>query len=170
MPRVRRALIGRQVADLLRDAPRKKAVDVELIAGRLGADVRRRDLDPELSGLMQRRGREVVIGINEHHLPARQRFTIAHELGHWLLNHGDTVVDNVQRRDAVSSQGTDVNEMEANAFAAELLMPSSWLREEVPPRMLSPLDEDVTTALAEKYEVSKEAMTFRLINLGLMEA
>ena len=170
MPRVRRSLILRKVGELLRDAPRKQAIDVDQVALSLGADVRRRRLDAGLSGLMRRRGQHVVIGINEVHSPTRQRFTLAHELGHWLLNHGDTVVDTVERRDELSSQGINVNEMEANAFAAELLMPGEWLRDDGPPRMLSPLDEDAIRGLATKYEVSLEAMTFRLINLGLMEA
>ena len=170
MLRVRRSLIVHKVGELLRGAPRKKAINVDAIARKLGADVRRRSLDAGLSGLMHRQGQHVVIGINEGHSRARQRFTLAHELGHWLLNHGDTVVDTVERRDELSTQGTNVNEMEANAFAAELLMPGDWLREEVPPRMLSPLDEDVIQCLAEKYQVSREAMTFRLINLNLMEA
>ena len=170
MLRVRRSLIVRQVRELLREAPRKQAVDVDEIARNLGTDVRRRPLDTGLSGLMHRRGQHVVIGINEGHSSTRQRFTVAHELGHWLLNHGDTVVDTVERRDELSAQGTNVNEMEANAFAAELLMPGDWLREEGPPRMLSPLDEDFIQRLATKYQVSREAMTFRLINLHLMEA
>ena len=171
MLRARRSLIVRKAEELLREAARQQPVDVDAIARVLEADVRRRPLDSGLSGLMRRRGQQVVIGINNRgHSPERQRFTLAHELGHWLLNHGDTVVDTVERRDELSAQGTNINEIEANAFASELLMPRNWLREEVPPRMLSPLDEDVIRRLASKYRVSREAMTFRLINLGLMEA
>ena len=54
----------------------------------------------------------------------RQRFIIAHELGHVMLNKGRSFVDEAATIDAP----TDSVEIEASKFAAELLMPESWFR------------------------------------------
>jgi Zn-dependent peptidase ImmA (M78 family) len=73
------------------------------------------------------------------HVPAaaftafvRQRFTIGHELGHLTLHHGhDLILERLVRlnfRDATSSTANDEEEIEANHFAAELLMPHDFLR------------------------------------------
>lgn len=173
MPRVRRRRIKREVDQLLAgtriSAP---PVDVDAVAAWKGAVVRKAPLEQELSGLLHRRGEQMVIGINTRHVPRRQRFTLAHEIGHWLLGHGDTVVDKnpgVLRRDTVSSSAVDSDEIEANAFAAELLMPEEWIRSDAGQTVLGPMDEDLVNELADKYDVSTQAMTFRLVNLGLMK-
>ena len=68
-----------------------------------------------------------MIGVNDLHAPRRQRFTIAHEVGHLEMHKGrPLVLDHVRMnmRDATSSTATDVEEIEANQFAAAILMPS----------------------------------------------
>ena len=72
-----------------------------------------------------------MIGVNEDHHSNRQRFSIAHEIAHFVLHHGDTYIDKGYRvhfRDLESGSGTKREEMEANAFAAALLMPAVWVR------------------------------------------
>lgn len=172
MPRVRRALIERRVLELLdQSGLLQPPVDVYAVAERLGLDVRTRPLDKELSGFMQRTDGGAVIAVNADHTPNRQRFTLAHELGHWSLDHGDAVIDSHLYRDQLASAGENVVEIEANTFAASLLMPAEWLRDDVPAsRVLGPLDEDVTDDLARLYQVSQQAMAFRLMNLGLMKS
>lgn len=150
-------------------------VPVEQIVRNLGVEIIRTTTQDELSGFMLRdgsRGRN-VIGVNAGHSPTRQRFTIAHELGHYLLHHGNPVhVDGVasyriDRRNPSSSRGDEPHEIEANMFAAELLMPEEFLREDVErgdePVDLS--DDSDIERLAAKYQVSSTAMTFRLANL-----
>jgi Zn-dependent peptidase ImmA (M78 family) len=107
------------------------------------------------------------------HPEVRQRFTIAHELGHWRL-HGkkEVIVDHLVRidfRDDRASAATHHEEIQANAFAAELLMPSEFILLELKKRGLSEAEGvgEVVEDLAERFEVSQQAMEYRLVNLGL---
>ena len=65
----------------------------------------------------------------------RQRFTIAHELGHRALHPGrELILDvpvRVNLRDKTSSMASDIEEIEANAFAATLLMPEQMIRDQL---------------------------------------
>ncbi|MCZ7459189.1 ImmA/IrrE family metallo-endopeptidase [Streptomyces sp. WMMC940] len=131
--------------------------------------------DGDVSGMLLRReGQPPVIGVNGAHPERRQRFTIAHELGHLLLHPGrEIVLDRpvrVNLRDKTSSMATDQEEIEANAFAASLLMPAEMVRRELV--KLSPAvrqdPDDCTARLADVFQVSTAAMGFRLINLGML--
>jgi Zn-dependent peptidase ImmA (M78 family) len=147
-------------------------VRVEEIARQLGVTLVMETLDRNVSGLLFRQGEDKAIGVNAAHPVVRQRFTIAHEIGHLRLHPGkDLILDHVRvnLRDDVSSHGTDREEREANAFAAELLMPTS----EVASQVRRVLDRGGTTDsrfiadLALLFDVSEQAMEFRLVNLGL---
>ena len=113
-----------------------------------------------------------IIGVNSRHAPSRKRFTIAHELGHLLLHaqsgvHVDEAV--VQMRDRKASEGTDEQEMEANRFAAELLMPRRFLEEDLQSMGAIHADsEQAITGLAKRYGVSPQAMAIRLSSLKLV--
>jgi Zn-dependent peptidase ImmA (M78 family) len=103
----------------------------------------------------------------------RQRFTIAHELGHRALHPGrELILDvpvRVNLRDKTSSMASDLEEIEANAFAATLLMPEQMIRDQLnqlpPARRREP--DAAAEALARIFKVSTPALNFRLINLGL---
>jgi Zn-dependent peptidase ImmA (M78 family) len=150
-------------------------VDVERIATTLGLSIERKDVDPSVDGFLLRTRRldKGVIGVNTHHHINRQRFTVAHELGHFLLHKGDTVhVDQaaphqIKLRDVNSSSGTDLEEIEANAFAAELLMPEPFLARDLRTRSKREIlnNDDLLSELAEKYTVSSRALTLRIVNL-----
>jgi len=165
-----RAIAERLLAEYdVKQAP----VPVEQIAKARGAVVHRTPADDDLSGFLYRKlsGRQAVIGVNAKHHPNRQVFTIAHELGHFLLHEADDVhVDRgfqVKLRSGASSEGTDIEEKEANLFAAELLMPKSFLEKDLAEiDEVDLVDEDQIAALAGKYGVSTQAMTFRLAYLG----
>lgn len=152
-------------------------VPVERIARLRGADIRYVSFDGDISGMLAREGGRFVIGVNALHPKTRQRFTIAHEIGHLELNHlgqygeHDILVDRhfkVMLRDEKSSQASDPMEIEANAYAAELLMPTSMLVAERELRSLGVdyEDDDLINNLATRYRVSRQAMTFRLANLA----
>lgn len=151
-------------------------VDVEGLAEALGADVRRQPFDGDVSGMLLRDGQRTLIGLNERHSPSRQRFSIAHELGHLILHRGKQLfVDHTVRvnlRDSHSATGTEREEIEANAFAAQLLMPEPLVLLAV--QALRKQDEALTDAqlpdvLADQFDVSVQAMGFRLINLGIID-
>lgn len=154
-------------------------VSVGDIAHGEGAQIVRQRFEGSESGFILRDGKLSVIGINTLTSRRRQRFTIAHELGHMLLHDGrPLIVDHsirVNFRNDTSSAATDDEEIEANTFAAALLMPR--------PLMLSHLKayltgmtqsggsisrEDLIAKLAREFDVSVEAMGYRLINLGIL--
>lgn len=152
-------------------------VDVEAIAEALGIVIRYVEEPSPVSGvLVQDDNGSPIIGVNYNHHPNRRRFTIAHELGHYRLHRGkrNMFVDReVFRRDEVSSLAVDRLEIEANAFAASLLMPEDELLADAERaiRRLGPKPdaERLSKNLARQYSVSKQAMSFRLANLGIIQ-
>jgi len=145
-------------------------VPVEVIAHYLGAQIRYSPFDGELAGMLVRReGGETVIGVNSAHHINRQRFTIAHECGHLYLHKGkDVYIDrsfrvSVSRRDERSTQAIDPDEIEANRFAAELLMPCDKILDDIVELDIE--DDEVLKDLADKYEVSVQALTYRINGL-----
>ena len=142
-------------------------VPVEQIARRQGITVQSIPLDDELSGMSFVRGGVSVIVVNSAHHPNRQRFTMAHELAHHVLHKG-YLADHVHvdkgilRRDQRSSEGADIKEIEANAFAAELLMPKACVRQF---QNVDINDDFELAQLAKKFKVSASAMAIRLDNL-----
>ena len=154
---------------------RKASVDVHDLAQKMGIEVRIEAVDNDLSGFLFRdaQSNKAIIGVNDSHHENRQRFTIAHEIGHYLLHAGEPVhVDGanvafrLNHRDAMSSTGSDDSEREANLFAAELLMPARFLEKDLKSRDIDLLDDKLVRELAEQYKVSTQALTFRLANLG----
>jgi Zn-dependent peptidase ImmA (M78 family) len=111
--------------------------------------------------------------VNSSQHENRQRFTIAHELGHYLLHKGTKLHFDedfrIDYRDATSSDATKREEVEANGFAAALLMPERILMRDW--RRLEPNDKEIPEtirALAKRYRVSHKAMELRLVNLGFI--
>ena len=130
-----------------------------------------------MSGFVLREnGTAPIVGINSYHPSVRQRFTMAHELGHLLLHkasklHIDQTDFSIKFRDEQSSDGSDREEREANAFAAALLMPQVFLEADL--RKLGDIglhDDQKIQALAKRYGVSLQAMLIRLTSLRLIES
>ena len=140
-------------------------VDVILVASQCGVPVVTMDVDNALSGLIVEFDQGPVIGINGADTVNRQRFSIAHELGHFVLKHLDTFhVDlSTSSRDGDPPNYNWRHERAANAFAASLLMPESLVRRAF-------IETTSSALLAEIFEVSVVAMGFRLQNLGLSTA
>ena len=146
-------------------------IPVERIARDLGAIVRHFPLDEELSGLIYIKDDRKIIGVNALHHIHRQRFTIAHEIGHLILHsdrikrqvHVDKKFPVVFHRDAQSTQGIDRIEIEANQFAAALLMPEHIIRGVVGKQ--HDIDDNPIEKLARKLRVSRQALEFRIGSL-----
>lgn len=147
----------------------KAGFDVEVLVKKLNIDIIPEKLDDDVSGLFVRIDDKPVISYNKYENSlGRKRFTIAHELGHYIL-HSDKALfidktPKVMFRNSASSSGEDLQEREANHFAAALLMPIKLIKEEInniPDNIRNPIEY-----LAKKFKVSEQAMTFRLANLG----
>lgn len=147
-------------------------IDVEAIVKALGIAIRTQELEDSVSGMLVMKGGRTTIGVNENHHSNRQRFTLAHELGHFLLhsNLSSIFIDAsiIFFRDGTSSEGSKAQEIEANAFAAELLMPEKQLREIINNQPLDAFDEGAVRRLATQFGVSSQALTIRLTKLELI--
>jgi Zn-dependent peptidase ImmA (M78 family) len=173
---IRRRKIEGLVEDLLATHKVKKApVPVEKIVKAQGARIFYQSLEDDMSGFLFRDGSQVVIGVNTHHAPVRQKFTTAHELGHLMLHdqeqlHVDHNFRVVRLRDGTSSEGIDEDEREANLFAATLLMPKAFLDKDLAGYdFFDLLDDRILVDVARKYGVSTQALVNRLKNLGYIE-
>lgn len=128
------------------------------------------EMDDDHSGFLLVENGVATIAINEAHHPNRQRFTAAHELGHYILHSQGRdrfFVDKAYFRGPEASAGTQAAEIEANRFAACLLMPAEMLKEYASRQPLTDLE---IYRLSTVFEVSEQAMTLRLTNLGLIDA
>lgn len=137
-------------------------VDPIFIARELGIGVYVAPLEQGVGGmLVNQPGKQPTIYLSADDHRNRQRFTCAHELGHWMKRAGkgsDWAF--VDRRDQLSGRGTDPSERYANAFGAALLMPADAVG--------SLADRMSVEAMARHFGVSPQAMGLRLNNLNLV--
>lgn len=141
-------------------------IDPILIANKLGIKVYEVNFkDNNMSGIITKQDDKVVIYIEKDHHPNRQRFTVAHEIGHYILHiKNDSVHQYIEYQ---RNDNYDPKEVEANNFAGALLMPKdkiikTWNK-------YKELTIDVLiTILSKEFIVSESAMRIRLNNLGLI--
>jgi Zn-dependent peptidase ImmA (M78 family) len=154
--------------ETIRKHQKSAPVEVVPIAQALGLSVYRVTSWPDATSGMIARDAErggacgFAIYVNAKHSEVRRRFTIAHEVAHFVL-HRDLIGDGITEDALYRSGLSDAVEREANGLAAEILMPKHLVRDAVMGGMRG-LPE-----LATKFNVSQQAMEFRLINLGLLE-
>jgi IrrE N-terminal-like domain len=156
-------MIDEQHKEIVADFIAEEPVKLAGLAGALGLEVFKSPLKPDVSGLIEPSDSAPSgfrIRINRHEMAERQRFTLAHEIAHYLLHRdkiGGGVVDNVMYRSNLSSK----LEVEANKLAADLIMPRALINKQLAD--LHNLDtDDKITALAERFRVSQAAMRIRL--------
>jgi len=105
-------------------------IPVGQIAKELGLTVNSSTLPAGISGEIKLVDSNYVIRVNRHDIKARQRFTVAHEIAHYLLHRdliGDGISDDILYRSALS----DTLEAEANRLAADILMPMGIINEQL---------------------------------------
>lgn len=115
----------------------------------LGLAVERVTMD--CSGMLLPAERRILVNADEHE--TRQRFTIAHELGHWICQCLEGTAEPVYCRANDVDESARALEREANVFAAELLMP----------------EEEVRRGGNNRFGVSDLAYRWRLYSFGLGE-
>jgi Zn-dependent peptidase ImmA (M78 family)/transcriptional regulator with XRE-family HTH domain len=130
-----------------------------------GADVAIVMLDAGFDGLAASSDDAKLIVLGTSQVPSRQRFTLAHELGHLLA--GDDQGVHLDRDVYDKAQAKDPTEMRANSFASAFLMPEKILREAVGPNGLM---EPGFAALACDLKVTPSALAFRLKELRLIDS
>ncbi|WP_211099119.1 ImmA/IrrE family metallo-endopeptidase [Acuticoccus yangtzensis] len=144
---------------------RPQEIDLEAIAWLQGAKVKYRPLDSCEACIRgsAELGR-AIISINEDAMPRRQRFSLAHEIGHWEWDRGKIL--RCKKEDINGSQGRlrgISRERMANKFAAELLMPEGMLKKAL--RDFRKFDMYVVRQLSAEFDVSRTAMAYRLVEL-----
>ena len=145
-------------------------VDVEGLSLALGLKVEKQNLSDDICGMIKKGEGGYIIVVNQNQSLVRQRFTIAHELGHYIYHRskiGDGIVDTVLYRQTVYDgiNNSEINardEQQANNFAANLLMPISLITE-----INKKAGKTDPKILAEKLNVSIQAISIRLSNLSL---
>lgn len=152
------------VLEELEITTREPLLDIERICMKRGVAVKAERLD-RLYGALIRHNR-LILHNRTIPEPGKQRFTIAHELGHWEMHPGLNQVFACTAEDIQAYRGS-AHELEANAFAAELLMPGFLISD-----TLSRMGPTVTTAvrLAEHYQTSFTAAVLRMIQFTQLPA
>ncbi len=165
--------------DLISKTSRKAYTftDVHEIARRLNIEILegefRDNFGRNISGLMKVSGKngKPIIAVKSSDSEERKRFTIAHEIGHFVLHgnelsHVDSDLEAVIYRDKSSAMATNTKEIQANQFAAELLMPTDEIKTLMLKKQKS--GEDITktiTEISENYKVSSLAATIKVTSL-----
>ncbi|EHD19596.1 MULTISPECIES: ImmA/IrrE family metallo-endopeptidase [Brenneria] len=135
-------------------------IAVGAIAKALGITVKRSTLAAGISGEIKEEDGNVVIRVNRHDVKERQRFTLAHEIAHFLLHRdriGDGITDDILYRSKLS----DFMEVQANRLAADILMPGHLIQPKLK-EFTELRDEEKYEKLADIAEVSTTAIKIRL--------
>jgi Zn-dependent peptidase ImmA (M78 family) len=162
--------VAQYMDDILQNAYEGGKVDFNILCSRLNAKVFSADFaDSEVSGMVRREtDGSFSIYLNQKHHENRQRFTLAHELGHIIsFNTGSysrekLLLDGFIERKTLHKI-TDPAETEANEIAAYILMPAVFIEPYIA-KTQNPTIED----LAKEFGVSTAAMSVRLNRLGYM--
>lgn len=120
--------------------------------------IRYEEMDQSQSGSLNYESGGWIIRVNSIHNKKRQRFTLAHELGHYILHKNKTT----DFRDTTFFRNEDKTSLEymANDFASALLMPDEKVKECVKEGIRKISD------LADKFEVSSSAMRYKVERMG----
>jgi hypothetical protein len=155
--------MSESIKDIIRRHVAETPVKLGALAADLGLEVFKSPLKPGISGLIEPSDTAPSgyrIKINRHESLERQRFTLAHEISHYLLHRElirSGVVDNTMYRSNLSSR----HEIEANKLASLIVMPDSAVEKLKTELAHLPLDEKVHK-MASALRVSESAMRIKL--------
>jgi Zn-dependent peptidase ImmA (M78 family)/transcriptional regulator with XRE-family HTH domain len=138
----------------------------ELLEEVFGVDVAVDELGEGFDGLATATREAKLILLATTSNPARQRFTLAHELGHLLAEDDQEV--HLDRDIFDPTQKKAPSEQRANAFASAFLMPEPLLRDDIARR--GSLTQNDHAALASRLMVTPEALAYRLLRLRIIDA
>jgi len=147
---------------------KEQPIKLGQLAKDLDIAVKVKVLNGGISGQITREDGQYVIRVNRYESRERQRFTIAHELAHFLLHRPiiDKAPKGIQDNVLYRSDKPDKIEYEANRLAAHILMPHDKVKEVIQNEYGGTFEDDATVeSLAARFKVSKAAMAIRLSNL-----
>ena len=178
--------IAARAEELLKDLGLFSApVKVDAVAGALNLSVYPEELEDDVSGVLVVNNGSGSVLLNQRQSPNRRRFTLAHEIGHFVLHWLDgqkedrlfldrryptfsKVDDSVYLRSSSKSTSPD-EERQANEFASAMLMPRQLVLDYVKSSNLAFTDEEDVARCARAFQVSEQAMLIRLKRLGLLK-
>ena len=149
----------KKILDIIRKYQNDYLVPIVRIASELGIAVYLAELSKDISGAILKKDNKYVIYVNSKDNKKRQRFTIAHEIAHYIL-HKDKIGDNLTDNAMYRSKLSNTQERQANILASEILIPIHKLRE-----ILKIKNYDIK-AIAERFGVSKQAINIRINRVG----
>ena len=141
-------------------------IDLDAIAFHLGVIIKRRRLDGCEARLVGS-GDSAIITIDSQSIPTRQRFSIAHELGHWKLDRGRGGF--LCTKDDIGSRNGSVRDGEAiaNSFASQLVLPDYLFN---PLAAGKPITFDAAEKIAGIFNTSLSATAIKLVKNAAIAA
>ncbi|MCY4461047.1 MAG: ImmA/IrrE family metallo-endopeptidase [Albidovulum sp.] len=131
------------------------------MAARLGIKVLISTLPRGTSGRIEQEGDQFVIRINRHEAKHRQRFTLAHEIAHYLLHRDKIVASGGWSENVLLRSGQPQNiEYEANRLASDLVIPSNLLANATT-EIEGPITSETIKSFARRFGVSEAAMEIK---------
>ena len=137
---------------------------LEVAEDRGGAHAVILELDDGIAGAYIAKPELPLVFVNGDQAVTRQRFTLAHEFGHYRMGHS-TVVD---EQAVIGGVQRDPKEVSANAFAAEFLMPREGVREWAGWHVRSHLTLEHVVVFAYEYGVSPQAARYAFASAGVL--
>lgn len=152
----------RTPTEIIAEYTQKAPVDVYKIADSLGLRVETLELGNDISGKIERSwfGGGYIASLNTKHAATRRRFTLAHEIAHFVLHRdmiGDGIADDAMYR---SARGSEI-ERQANAYAATILMPAPLVK------LAFRSGTKSFSGMAHAFDVSPEVAQIRMRELRL---
>ncbi len=150
-----------QNQDIVRRYQNEYQVKLGGLAKELGIQVKLATLPANISGEIKESNGVTTIRINRHDVKARQRYTLAHEIAHFLL-HRHLLRDGISDDVLYRSKHSNSIEVEANCLGADIIMPMHLVQSLLTKHSVDKKDNSLYEAIAEELGVSTIALKHRL--------
>ncbi len=138
-------------------------IRLEDIAYALGIRVIVSKLEKAAARLVRYADHAVVRISDQERNEGRMRFSLAHEIGHFLLHEKSGPLHQCTEQDMLTWESNVNPEVEANVFASELLMPSQMI---IPYSQVSPVDLSRAQKICDDFSVSLTAACVRFVRFS----
>jgi Zn-dependent peptidase ImmA (M78 family) len=151
---------GTYARELLNNLSLKPPIDVIYICNNFNIKIENDDIkDSEALFILHNGIKKIILNQNINYEP-RKNFTIAHEIGHYYLPWHTNEIYNCKSSDIQSFHSNLLQEAEANQFAAELLIPTELLSDDINNKETN---LSLIKDLSDKYGVSITSMGIKII-------